>query len=194
LLEAEGGNEGSPNPNLFGDAGIGEDATRLRVDLGSAPTNGVGRAYRSPWIIGVFLMTLALGLLALVALPQVATTPPPTPITSRATPNSEVVDSARQWLALLDQARWDESYKATGTSFRDLNTAQVWEAISEKVRMPLGAVISRTLVSQENLPAPPSGYEVVKFRTHFANKAEAMETVTLDREDGSWRVVGVYIE
>ncbi len=55
-------------------------------------------------------------------------------------------------------------------------------------------MISRTFVSQENLPAPPHGYEVVKFRTRFANKAEALETVTLDREDGSWRVVGVTIE
>jgi hypothetical protein len=34
---------------------------------------------------------------------------------------------------------------------------------------------------------------VVKFRTRFANKAEAVETVTLDLEDGSWRVVGVTI-
>ena len=55
-------------------------------------------------------------------------------------------------------------------------------------------MISRILISQENLPAPPYGYEVVKFRTAFANKADAVETVSLDREDGRWRVVGVTIE
>lgn len=60
-------------------------------------------------------------------------------------------------------------------------------------RVPLGAVISRALLSHEYLPAPPDGYEVVKFRTRFANKDAAIETVTLDREARGWRVVGVPI-
>lgn len=192
LLLAVEGVEGLPDPDLFGDAGIGEDAVRPRVDQETAPIDGAWRATRHPLIIGVFLMTLILGLLALTALPQVATSPP-TPATSSDAPNAEVVESARRWLVLVDQGRWDESYRATGTAFRKLNTAQVWASVSEKVRVPLGAVISRTFVSQENLPAPPAGYEVVKFRTRFANKAEAVETVSLDREDGGWHVVGVTI-
>jgi DNA-binding CsgD family transcriptional regulator len=194
LLQAEGGGVGSPNPDLFGDMGIGEDATHAGVDQGSAPIDGAGRAYRHPWIIiGVLVMTLALALLALTALPQVASAPPPPPAAAQAAPNSEVVDTARQWLALLDQSRWDESYRATGASFRAQNTSQVWAAASVRARLPLGAMIARTFLSQENLPAPPSGYEVVKFRTRFANNPDAVETVTLDREDGIWRVVGVTI-
>jgi len=35
---------------------------------------------------------------------------------------------------------------------------------------------------------------VVKFHTSFANKADAVETVSLSRQDGSWRVAGVTIE
>lgn len=193
LLEVEGVGEGAPDPNLLGDTGIGEDAGRPRVDQETAPINGVWREYRHPLIIGGFLMTLVLGLLVLTALPQVATTSPPTPVASSEAPNAEVVEAARRWLVLVDQGRWDESYKATGTAFRKLNTAQVWAIVSEKVRAPLGAAISRTFVSQENLPAPPAGYEVVKFRTRFANKAEAVETVSLDRENGGWHVVGVTI-
>ncbi|WP_019832361.1 helix-turn-helix domain-containing protein [Sphingomonas sp. PR090111-T3T-6A] len=194
LLEAEGGSLGSPTPDLFGDAEIGDDTPRPRVDQGAASIGGAGRAYRHPWIIiGVLLMTLALGLLALAALPQVVSAPPPTPIASDEKPNAEVVDAARQWLALGDQGRWEDGYRATGAAFRKQNTAQVWAAACEKVRVPLGAMISRTFISQENLPAPPNGYEVVKFRTSFANKAETIETVTLDREEGRWRVVGVTI-
>jgi DNA-binding CsgD family transcriptional regulator len=194
LLEAEGGGAGLPNPDLFGDTIIGEDATNARVNQGIAPMEGVGRAFRPPWIIiGVSLMTLALALLALTALPQAASPPPPAPTASSTTPNAEVVDTARQWLALLDQSNWEESYRGTGRSFRALNSLQAWAAASENARRPLGAMISRTFVSQENLPAPPHGYEVVKFRTRFANNAEAVETVTLDREDGTWRVVGVMI-
>ena len=196
LLQAEGGGVGSPDPHFLGDTEIGEDANGHRMDQGRAPIGGAGRTHRRLWIIiGVFLMTLALALLALTALPQAAPVPSPTPpAADRATANAEVVDNARRFLALLDQSNWDESYRATASSFRQLNTAQVWAAASESARRPLGAMVSRTFASQEFLPAPPHGYEVVKFRTRFANRTEALETVTLDREDGGWRVVGVTIE
>ena len=138
-------------------------------------------------------MTLALGLLALAAVPQIAATPSAMPSSAEGAQNTEVVAMARQWLALLDQSRWNETYRQTGKAFQKLNTAQVWASASESARAPLGPMISRTFISQENLPAPPAGYEVVKFRTRFANKAEAIETVTFDREAGAWRVVGVTI-
>ena len=195
LFECEGGDPGAPTPDLLGDARIGEAASRSGVDQGRAPVSGAGRIARHPWIvIGVLLMTFALGLLAFVALPQAASAPPSTPVAAAAKPNAEVVDAARQWLALVDQGRWDDSYLATGSAFRKLNTVQVWTEVSEKVRTPLGALISRTLLSEQNLPAPPYGYEVVKFRARYANKADAVETVTLEREDGAWRVVGATIE
>ncbi len=133
LLEAESCRSISADPHFFGDVEIGEDADGSRVDQGTAPISGVRRVYRRPWIIiGVLLMTLALALLAVAAMPQLAATPVATPIAARTTPNSEVVDSARQWLTLVDQGRWDESYRATGASFRGLNTAEVWLSVSGK--------------------------------------------------------------
>lgn len=195
LLEAEGGAIGPPAPYSFGDREIGGDAPAASVDLGGAPIGGVERAYPRSWIIiGAVLMTLALGLLALAALPNLVSTYAPAPATSPEAPASAAVDAAREWLVLGDQGRWDEGYRATGAAFRKLNTPQIWAETSQRVRAPLGALISRTFVSQENLPAPPYGYEVVKFRTSFANRAEAMEVVTLERESGAWRVVGVMIE
>ncbi|TCM18838.1 DNA-binding CsgD family transcriptional regulator [Novosphingobium sp. PhB165] len=192
LLEVEGEDACSPNPELFVDAGIGGDAAALRADQAEAPTGGAGWFHRHPRIsIGVLFMTFALGLLALASLTQVATPPSPTPTNAV---NQEVVDAARQWLTLVDQGRWEDSYKGTGSAFQKLNTLQVWAETSERVRIPLGAAISRTLLSQEDLPAPPYGYEVVKFRTSYAKKADAVETVSLARENGVWRVAGVTIE
>lgn len=194
LLEAESVGSASSAPNLSGDMEFGEDASRSRMDQDGASLGGVRRSYRRPFIVsGVLLMMLALGLSALMISAQVASTVS-APDTAPATPSSEVADTARRWLTLLDEGRWDESYQATSASFRELNTLQVWATVSEKARTPLGAVVSRTFVSQENLPAPPDGYEVVKFRTRFANKPAALETVTLRREDGSWRVAGVMID
>jgi DNA-binding CsgD family transcriptional regulator len=194
LFEAESHGPPAPNPEYLGDMGIGEDAAGPPMDQGPAPISGAGRRYRHPRIIiGVLLMTIILGLVALATFGQGDAAPTTSPTASRTAPESEAVDFARQWLALLDQGHWDETYRLTAASFREANSAQVWAAESEKARPALGAVISRNLVGAEHFPAPPHGYEVVKFRTRFANKAEALETVTLDRENGNWRVVGVTI-
>ncbi|WP_010215441.1 helix-turn-helix domain-containing protein [Sphingomonas sp. PAMC 26621] len=194
LFEAEGDALAPPPPEFPVDAGIGEDAPRAPTDQDGAPSSGVGPAHRRPaLIVGVLSMTLALALLALAAVPQTAPTTPPSPAASSETPDAAVVDTARQWLALLDQFRWAESYRLTGRAFRKLNTVQAWTAASNRARVPLGAVVSRGFDSQQYLPAPPAGYEVVKFRTNFANKAGAVETVTLVQEGGAWRVVGVTV-
>lgn len=180
LLEAEG-----VTPDSLGDTRIGEDLADPAGD------QGAGTAHRrSRILIGVALMTFALGLLALVLVPQISS-----PISAtHAEQGPEVADAARQWLGLIDQGRWEDSYNGTGAAFRKLNTLQTWTAVSQKVRLPLGALVSRTLLSQQSLPAPPNGYEVIKFRARYANKAEVVETVTLEREDGRWSVVGVMVE
>jgi len=194
LFDMEGSTAETPVPELSGDMKIGGDAGRSAADHGGRAGYGAGRMSRlSLILIGGVLMTLVLGLLALAALSHGAQAPMPAPAISADIPNPEVVDSARSWLVLVDQGRWDDSYRATGTAFRKLNTGKVWATVSEQVRRPLGAVTSRTFLSQEDLPAPPAGYQVVKFRTSFANKADALETVTLEREQGGWRVVGVTI-
>jgi DNA-binding CsgD family transcriptional regulator len=199
LFESEGGGLGSATPDLLGDTGIGEAGSPIGVDQGRAPVSGVGRVIGHPWIvIGVLLMTVVLALLAFAALPQVASAPPAAPPTPTAAadvkPNPDVLEAARQWLALVDQGKWDDSYRMMGSAFQKLNTAQVWADASDKMRAQLGAVISRTFLSEQNLPAPPYGYEVVKFRAKYANNANAVETVTLEREGDAWRVVGAIIE
>lgn len=199
LHDAEDGNGSSPTPDSLGDKHMGEDTARPAMDQERAP-HGARRAFRPPaMIIGVFIMTITLGLLALAALTQGTASPPlpAPPITATpvvATRDAAVVSTARQWLALLDERNWAETYRGTSTAFRQLNTLAAWTDASHAVRDPLGAMQSRTLVSVEILPAPPAGYEVVKFRTSFANRRDAVETVTLEREDGGWRVAGIIIE
>jgi hypothetical protein len=55
-------------------------------------------------------------------------------------------------------------------------------------------VLVRSVSSQESVPAPPNGYQLVRFRTDFANKAGAVETLSLAREGETWKVVGYYID
>ena len=188
LLDTEGG-----DPENSVDKRMGEAAAIGAVTQPAAPDTGRRRARGAAWIIaGVVVMSVLLTILALAALPQTASAPDSTSATAPA--EAEVVRAARDWLALHDEGRWREGWNATTDSFRKLNTVERWTEVAEKVRPPLGAVISRTVMSQESVPAPPAGVEVVKFRTSLANKADAVETVSLAREGGTWKVVGIYID
>lgn len=191
LLEVEG-DASLPAPDYVGDMRIGEDRSEPMTDESPAPIVGVETGIRSPRIIiGAILMTLALSLLALGGLTHMASAPHSTASTVVSDPAA--VEAAQRFVQLIDQGRWGESYRLTTSSFRKLNTEQVWAATSEKVRMPLGRMVSRTLLSQDDIPAPPAGYRMVRFNTRFGTSAPVVETVTLEREDGEWRVAGIYV-
>ena len=139
--------------------------------------------------MSIFVGFIALSLLSGGTAP--ATTDTAAPV---AAVESDVVRSARDWLVLGDQGRWNDGWLATASSFRKANTAERWAEVATRVRVPMGALISRTALSQESVPAPPAGVEVVKFRTSFANKANVIETVSLAREGSAWKVVGIYLD
>ena len=66
------------------------------------------------------------------------------------------------------------------------------------MRPPLGKVLSREVIDARyatSLPGAPKGeYVVIRYRTNYANKPNAVETVTPMKDmDGRWRVSGYYI-
>lgn len=187
LFDREGGVPQSLGRALLGEAG----PAHREPQVFSRPWQ-----FRPAWIAGgILAMSLALAVLALASFSHDANSPivESEPTGAQAVAETEVVQAARSWLALVDAHRWGESWRATGTAFRRLNTASTWSSLSAKVRVPLGGVKARTLASQEELPAPPHGYEVVRFRTSFTAKPETTETVTLELEGQVWRVVGYII-
>ncbi len=105
--------------------------------------------------------------------------------------------SAIVWLALLDNERYEASWKAAASVFRSRIDSAKWAKLAASVRAPLGAFVERHLASATyttTLPGAPDGeYVVLQFQTRFANKAEAVETVTPMMDDGQWRVAGYYI-
>jgi hypothetical protein len=105
---------------------------------------------------------------------------------------------ARDWLEGVDQGRYEESWKVAGAKFRSALTAQDWSAALKRLRDPLGAPAQRSAFRTDftrSFPGAPDGdYAIVLFRTSFAKKSEAEETVTLEHEaDGTWRVIGYFI-
>lgn len=106
-------------------------------------------------------------------------------------------DAARQWLLLLDGGDWNQSWRSSGTLFRAQLSRSGWAATIKPVRAPLGAPTKRVLGSVTktgSLPGVPAGdYEVLEYRTDFANRRGAIETVVLARENAGWGVVGYFI-
>ncbi len=114
-------------------------------------------------------------------------------------PEVEQAEAAAQaWLELVDSGRYAESWQQAATLFRDAISEKDWVRTIAAVRGPLGAVESRERVSAQpttQLPGAPDGhYVVIQYRTRFAHKSSAVETVTpMLEEDGTWRVSGYYV-
>ena len=109
------------------------------------------------------------------------------------------VKAAGEWLALVDQGKYVESWDGAAQLFKGAVTAQQWKASVSAVRKPLGKLISRKIRSKNyttSLPGAPDGeYVVIQYDTSFENKKSAIETVTPMRDkDGKWRVSGYYIK
>jgi hypothetical protein len=117
----------------------------------------------------------------------------------KATEEEAAVKSAEAWLALVDQEKYEASWDAAAEGFRNVVSKDSFVKSLKGVRSPLGAMKARELSSKQfltKLPGAPDGqYVVIQFKTSFANKESAVETITpmLDK-DGTWRVSGYYIK
>lgn len=111
----------------------------------------------------------------------------------------EAVTAAEDWLALVDAGKYGDSWKAASGYFKTAVKQGQWEQSLKAVRLPLGKLVSRKLLSKTfmtSLPGAPDGeYLVIQFDTSFQNKKSAVETITpMKEKDGKWRVSGYYIK
>lgn len=106
--------------------------------------------------------------------------------------------AADSWLKLIDDGKYSESWTQTSNFFQERVPQSQWAAQASAVRDPLGSLIERKFAKAHyttSLPGAPDGhYVVLQYKSSFANKKSAIETVTPMREaDGAWRVSGYYI-
>lgn len=139
----------------------------------------------------------AAALLSIAALVQPALVQPAAAQESPASTQAATA-VAQSWLATVDEAKYDDSWRQGAAAFRAVVTAPQWAGAMRTVRAPLGAVKSRKLIAAQytrSSPGAPEGeYVVVQYLTEFEARS-ATETVTPMREaDGSWKVSGYYIQ
>ena len=108
-------------------------------------------------------------------------------------------EAAKKWLALVDEGKYAESWKASSEIFRGAITSEKWDQALQGIRKPLGKVVSRKALNAiytTSVPGAPEGeYVTIQFETAFENKAGAVETITpMLEKDGGWRVAGYFIK
>ena len=150
-----------------------------------------GMPARRPILVGVLVM-LTLAAAAVLLVPAAVRTDEPTPTARSQASDAEAESAARAWLGLVDASDWEASYAETASSFREANTLKLWRDTAREIQAGLGATLSREYIGQDDVPSP-QGITIVKFRTSFANRADALETISLVREDGVWKVAGIYL-
>ena len=94
-------------------------------------------------------------------------------------------DRARQWLVLVDDKNYAQSWSEAGKAFQNRQKTDAWASEEGAKRAPLGAVASRDLKS---IDLSRNNTAVIRYDTVFAHKASAVETVTLAYENGGWSV------
>ncbi len=121
-----------------------------------------------------------------------------TSCSSSAQLTSEQQESSRSWLAIVDAVDFEESWSQASMTFQSAVTQQSWVEQVRAARGPLGALEHRTqtrATTQTNPPGAPDGdYIIVIYDSSFENKAEAVETHSLQLEEaGVWRTAGHFI-
>lgn len=143
--------------------------------------------------LGLSLLLVSLMAPALAQQPDQRPTPGTKPSTRPAPVKASTVtaampapdDRARQWLVLVDDKNYAQSWSQAGKAFQNRQKAEAWAATAGAKRGPLGAVASRDLKSVD---LGKANIAVIKYDTVFAHKSAAVETVTLAFENGGWTV------
>ena len=113
--------------------------------------------------------------------------------------------AAEKWLAFVDSGDFAQSWGQSSSLFRDgVQTPAIfkrgmseqrWQSSAAALQTQLGKAESRSLRSKryaEELPGEPDGeYVVLEYETSFGGQKNAVEKVTvMKEEDGEWRVSG----
>jgi hypothetical protein len=119
------------------------------------------------------------------------------PVAALADSSTDATNAAKAWLALVDAGSYAQSW-STSSSLMQARVSQAdWAKAAQPIHEQLGAVVSREPAGVDMtkaLPGAPDGdYAIVHFKTKFANKADAKETVTMMMDGAAWKCAGYFI-
>ncbi len=181
LFEEEAG-----TPQFVGHKSLGDEAGLEQADLRNDRSI-------SAWVIGgIAMLTLAIAIAVSTPI-FIETDERPAVDVQNVEEAAEVQAAARDFLSLVDERDWAGSFAATSEVFQSANTVEQWAEASRLVYGPLGDLRERGEATVRFVNAPPRGYREVSFVSRFSNREEVTEILTLEKEDGVWKVVGIMV-
>jgi hypothetical protein len=125
--------------------------------------------------------------------------PPSVPERSATMDGDAKQNAVMAWLQLIDAGKYAEAWNLNSNMTRTLESENEWTAKLKAIREPLGGLLVRNIEgtrSGVHIEGAPAGrYMVYTFKSDFASKHSALETVTLILQDGGkWRILGYSIQ
>ena len=118
-------------------------------------------------------------------------------VTAAGPAEEEASKAGENWLSLLDNQKYEESWKQAASMFRDQVTQEQWLISLRRFRDPLGPLLSRTTsrvdFAKSLRGAPDGDYAIIHFTTSFKNKNDVTERLTLVKEDAKWQMAAYAI-
>ena len=118
----------------------------------------------------------------------------------------EATEAASEWLKLVDAGEYEASWSEAASFFQNQLTAEQWAHLVEQGHNQQGleSFEGRTLIAARYTDSPldqpqmselpgqvPDEYVAIQYRADYGKTV--IETITLTRDDGDWRVIGYYI-
>jgi len=106
----------------------------------------------------------------------------------------EAAQAAEEFVELLDQGKFAETWARGAALFQRTISQQEWSLAVQLARQKLGRVKSRTLKDEkpawDPVGLPKGAYMVVEYNTSFERAPHSGELLTLmEEKNGSWKVL-----
>lgn len=123
------------------------------------------------------------------------------PLSASAQSNEQAVEAAKQtaqeWLTLLNADKYKATWEEAATFFKSKISAEQWAAQVRQAHTSLDSLRSRSLAAARytaSMPNAPKGeYVIAQYRATYGSR-NIVETVSLKKDQGEWRVAGYFIK
>jgi hypothetical protein len=109
----------------------------------------------------------------------------------------ESATAAEQWLALVDDGKYNMSWNSASPRLQLVFPRDSWTTYLRSARVHLGKLQTRTIAQQSPAENPeglaPGHYMVILYNTTFPGQKATQELVTLGLENNTWRVLSYNI-